>query len=270
MSKGTILLIASSADKFELREGKVIPAGFFLNELAVPIMAASKAGYDFVLATPKGTVPVVDERSRAASHFDNDEKAFHAAVDFVQNDPRMQNPRTLRSVIDDGLDSYGGMFIPGGHPPMIDLMRDPDVGEILRHFHETSKPTALLCHGPAAVAAAMPEAQAFYAAMDEGDMDAAKAAARGWQYDGYQMTVFSNKEEAFVEETTIHGRLKFYAGDALATAGGILLTNKGLFEPNVVEDRELITGQNPPSDHALTEVFLRALDRQAARAKAAA
>jgi putative intracellular protease/amidase len=270
MSKGTILLIASSADKFELREGKVIPAGFFLNELAIPIMAALEAGYDFVLATPKGTVPVVDERSRDASHFGNDDKAFHAAVDFVQNDPRIRNPRSLRSVIDDGLDGYVGMFIPGGHPPMIDLMQDPDVGEILRHFHEHSKTTALLCHGPAAVAASVPQTRAFYAAMENGDMDAAKAAAKGWQYAGYQMTVFSNKEEAFVEETAIHGKLKFYARDALTTAGGILLTNDGLFEPNVVEDRELITGQNPPSDHALTKLFLGALDRQTARARAAA
>jgi putative intracellular protease/amidase len=269
MSKGTILLIASSADKFELREDKVIPAGFFLNELAIPIMAALEAGYDFVLATPKGTVPVVDERSRDPSHFGNDGKAFRAAVSFVDNDPRMQNPRSLRSVIDDGLDGYVGMFVPGGHPPMVDLMQDPDVGEILRHFHETSKPTALLCHGPAALAASVPQTKAFYAAMEDGDMDAAKAAAKGWQYAGYRMTVFSNKEEAFVEET-IHGRLKFYARDALATAGGMLLTNEGIFEPNVVEDRELITGQNPPSDRALTELFLKALDRQAARAKAAA
>ena len=270
MSKGTILLIASSADKFELREGKIIPAGFFLNELAIPIMAALDAGYDFVLATPKGNVPVVDERSRDASHFGNDDKAFHAAIDFVENDPRMRNPRTLRSVIDDGLDGYAGMFIPGGHPPMIDLMQDSDVGEILRHFHQTSKPTALLCHGPAAVTASMPKAKAFYAAMNEGDMEAARAAAKGWQYAGYRMTVFSNKEEAYVEENAIHGRLKFYAGDALITAGGILFTIGGIFEPNVVEDRELITGQNPPSDQALANVFLQALDRQAARARAAA
>jgi putative intracellular protease/amidase len=270
MSKGTILLIASSADRFELREGKVIPAGFFLNEMAIPMMAALEAGYDFVLATPKGTVPVVDERSRDASHFRNDGKTFHAACDFVENDPRMRNPRTLRTVIDDGLDGYVGMFTPGGHPPMIDLMQDPDLGEILRHFHEHSKPTVLLCHGPAAVAASVPQTKAFYAAMENGDIDAAKAAAKGWQYAGYKMTVFSNKEEAFVEDTAIHGKLKFYARDALATAGGILLTNDGIFKANVVEDRELITGQNPPSDYAITELFLRALDRQTARARTAA
>jgi putative intracellular protease/amidase len=40
---------------------------------------------------------------------------------------------------------------------MIDMMQDPDLGEILRHVHSTAKPTALLCHGPVAIAAAMPK-----------------------------------------------------------------------------------------------------------------
>jgi putative intracellular protease/amidase len=64
MSKGTVLVVASSADKFELQAGKVIPTGFYLNELTVPVRATIDAGYDIVLATPKGTKPVLDERSR--------------------------------------------------------------------------------------------------------------------------------------------------------------------------------------------------------------
>src|SRR3546814_1427802 len=73
--------------------------------------------------------------------------------------------------------------------------QDPDLGEILRHFHARAKPTALLCHGPIAVTAAMPHAREFRAALIAGD--AAKAAewARGWQYAGYRMTVFSATEE---------------------------------------------------------------------------
>ena len=57
---------------------------------------------------------------------------------------------------------------------MIDLMQDPDLGEVLRHFHAEAKPTALLCHGPIAVTAAMPKAKAFRQALVQGDVDAAK------------------------------------------------------------------------------------------------
>lgn len=262
MSKGTVLVVASSADRFELQAGKTIAAGFYLNELTVPVMAVIAAGYDFVLATPKGDKPKMDENSKAASHFGNSEQALQAALDFVAHDPRMQSPRSLRAVIEGGLDRFVGVFVPGGHPPMVDLMQDDDLGVILRHFHEKSQPTAMLCHGPIAVTAAMPKAKQFRAAMDAGDIAGAKAAAEGWQYAGYKMTVFSNKEEGFAEEKFIDGRLKFYAADALTTAGGVVATNDGLFVANTIEDRELITGQNPPSDHGVAEALVKALDRQ--------
>ena len=123
MSKGTFLLVASSADSFELQAGKTIAAGFYLNELTVPVMTAVAAGYDFVLATPRGGKPALDENSKAASHFGDSKVALRAAIDFVEHDPRMQAPRTLRSLIDGGLDRFIGVFVPGGHPPMVDLMR---------------------------------------------------------------------------------------------------------------------------------------------------
>ena len=75
---------------------------------------------------------------------------------------------------------------------MIDLMQDPDLGEILRHAHSTAKPTALFCHGPVAIAAAMPKAKEFRAALVAGESEEAKRLAEGWQYAGYRMTVFSN------------------------------------------------------------------------------
>ena len=54
----------------------------------------------------------------------------------------MPTPRSIRSVIDEGLDDLCRLLRPGGHPPMVDLMQDPDLGEVLRHFHDKSKPTA--------------------------------------------------------------------------------------------------------------------------------
>jgi putative intracellular protease/amidase len=265
MSNGTVLLVASSADSFALKAGKVIPAGFYLNELSVPMMAIVEAGYDFVLATPKGNKPVMDTRSAEASHSGGDEAVLWAALDFVEKDRRMVAPRTLHSVIEEGLQGYVGMFIPGGHPPMVDLMQDPAVGEILRHFHNHAKPTVMLCHGPISATAAMPKAKEFRAAMAMGDVDGAKRAARGWQYAGYKMTVFSNKEEAYAEDKYLDGHLKFYAADALGVAGGIVANSDGLFVANVVRDRELITGQNPPSDHEIAKAFMQALNEHSVK-----
>jgi len=260
-SKGKILIIGSSADTFELKDGRKEPMGYYLNELAIPAQAAVDAGYEIVLATPNGRQPVVDQHSLVADHFGGSEEALRQALDFVATNPGMRNPRSIRSAIDEGLDNYIGVFVPGGHPPMVDLMQDPDLGDVLRHFHVESKPTALLCHGPIAVTAAMLKAGDFRQALVQGDRAAARSAAEGWQYAGYRMTIFSNDEEHYVEDAIMGGgKVPFYVADALEIAGG-KVENKSVFEAYAVEDRELITGQNPPSDHLVANLFVTALGR---------
>lgn len=266
-SKGKVLFVASSNDIFELKDGRKVPMGFYLNELAVPAQAVVDAGYEVVLVTPKGNQPVVDRHSVVADHF-NGEAGLTAALAFVAGNPGMQHARSIRSAIDEGLENYLGVFAPGGHPPMTDLMQDPDLGEVLRHFHAHSKPTAFLCHGPNALTAAMRKAGAFRQALVAGDVETAKAAAADWPYAGYRMTLFSDDEEKYVEKNVLHGEVPFYGARALATAGGEV-ANKGVFVANVIQDRELITGQNPQSDHAIADLFVAALDRCAAEKSAA-
>ncbi|SON54012.1 Molecular chaperone Hsp31 and glyoxalase 3 [Hartmannibacter diazotrophicus] len=264
MSKGKVLLIGSNATRIEIKGGRTGATGQYLNETVIPAMAVAAAGYEIVLATPNGTKPQIDEVSDSADHFGGDQAAYARARAYYAEDPAMNAVSTLRSVVEEGLDTYVGVFVPGGHAPVVDLMQDPDVGEILRHFHERAKPTALLCHGPVAVAAAMPNAREFRAALIAGATDKAREWASGWQYAGYRMTVFSNSEEAIVEDNILNAKLHFYMVDALQTAGGEVITTTVNFEPNVIEDRELITGQNPRSDVPLAARFVAALDRSLA------
>ncbi len=261
MSKGKVLLIGSNATRIEVQGGRFGATGQYLNETVVPAMAVIAAGYEIVLATPDGTKPHIDQASDAAAHFEGDEKAYARAKDFYANDPSMNEVRMLSDVIAEGLDNYAGVFVPGGQAPVVDLMQDPDLGTILRHFHERAKPTALLCHGPIAVASAMPHAREFRAALIAGDVAKAREWAKGWQYAGYRMTVFSATEEKVVEDHILHARIYFNMPDALTAAGGNVTTTPVDFEPYVVEDRELITGQNPRSDHPIAARLIAALDR---------
>lgn len=48
---------------------------------------------------------------------------------------------------------------------------------------------------------------------------------------------------------------------ALTAAGGNVVTPDVDFAPNVIVDRELITGQNPRSDHPIAAAFVAVLDR---------
>jgi putative intracellular protease/amidase len=261
MAKGTVLVIGSNATRIEVKGGGTGATGNYLNETVVPVQALIAAGYDIVLATPNGTKPHLDEASRSPQHFGGDEAAFQRAEAFWANDPSMNQLRTLRSVIDEGLDNYAAVFVPGGQAPVVDLMQDSDVGEILRFFHTKQKPTALLCHGPIALAAAMPTAREFRAALIAGDRAKARELAKGWPYAGYKMTIFGATEEKVIEDNILHAKLYFNMPEALEAAGGQVINTAIDFEPHVIEDRELITGQNPRSDHPIAAKLVQALTR---------
>jgi putative intracellular protease/amidase len=263
MAKGTVIVIGSNATRIETQGGGWGSTGQYLNETVVPAMALIDAGYDVVLATPDGTKMTIDPASDAAAHFEGNEEAYARAKAFWAEDPSMNEVRTLRSVIDEGLENYAAIFVPGGQAPVVDLMQDADMGEILRHFHEEGKPTALLCHGPIAVTAAMPHAREFRAALIAGDKVKAAEWAEGWQYEGYRMTVFSATEEKVIEDQILHAKIYFNMPDALRTAGATVITTEPDFAPNVIVDRELITGQNPRSDHPIAAKLIEALDKVA-------
>jgi putative intracellular protease/amidase len=259
MNKGKVLVVGSNATRIEVQGGWGA-TGNYLNETVVPVMAVVNAGYEVVFATPSGARPHIDEASDSVAHFENDQAAYIRAKTFWETDFSMNHVRTLRSVIEEGLDNYIGLFVPGGQAPVVDLMQDPDLGIILRHFHAQAKPTAFLCHGPIATIAAMPQAREFRAALIAGDQEKARAAAQGWQYAGYRMSVFSETEEKVVEDLILHAKMHFNMPQALAAAGGVVQNTTVDFEPNVVVDRELITGQNPRSDHPIAAKFVQALD----------
>ncbi len=102
---------------------------------------------------------------------------------------------------------------------MMDLLDDPNAGIVMRHFHATSKPTAVLCHGPISLLSALPNSTEFVAALSAGDAAGAQAKAKGWIYSGYKMTIFSTAEEQQREPLEIGGKVLFYPDFALKYCG---------------------------------------------------
>jgi putative intracellular protease/amidase len=119
----------------------------------------------------------------------------------------------------------------------------------------------VLCHGPISLLAALPNASEVVGALKAGDVAGARAKAQGWIYFGYKMTVFSTAEEQQREPIEIGGKVFFYPDFALRTAGGDVSV-VAPWKSHVLEDRELISGQNPFSDEALLKLLLPALDRK--------
>ena len=252
--EGEVLVILSSETTMDLADGQSIETGYYLNEFGVPAKALVDAGYELVLATPKGNAPQVDKKSVSIDYFDGDEAKMQSIQRFVASLPDINDTASLSEILAGDLSQYEAVFIPGGHAPLIDLANNPEVGEILRHFNKQGKPTAAICHGPITLLSAQVQPNSYYQAIKDGE----KASANNWIYDGYKMTIFSDPEERVFESSLEGKKLKFYPAMAMEKAGGNMAFASE-WQPNVVVDRELITGQNPFSDKLLAEKLLEML-----------
>lgn len=255
--KGEVLVLLSSETELPLQNGKTFPSGYYLNEFGVPADALLRAGYQLTITTPKGNQPKPDVRSIDPMYFGGNTNEMHRIHGVVDSLTAPGKIKPLAQVIKSGLSRYDAVFIPGGHAPLIDLSNNPEVGALLRHFHEQGKPTAAICHGPITLLAAQDDPLAYEQALVKNSQPQAK----NWIYSGYRMTIFADAEEKVFEDSLNGDKLRYYPAKAMAQAGGQMKFAEA-WQPNVVVDRELITGQNPFSDHALAAALIDALKKR--------
>jgi putative intracellular protease/amidase len=257
-SRGKVLVVMSSAHELDLRDGKHYETGYYLNEFVVPYRKLVEAGYEPVIANPKGDMPVMDANSNNKMFFGGDDAARADALKYAQGIAQLKLPRTLASVVAEGTGGYVGLFIPGGHAPMVDLLKDRNLGNILVSFHDSGRPTGIICHGPIVLLSTLKDPDAFVTSMIANDGKANSLAA-GWPYAGYRMTVFSTGEEQQLEGPNgLGGNVQFYPVNALAESGAHVDTVAN-WHSNVVVDHELITGQQPMSAPEFGDVLVAKL-----------
>jgi len=254
-SKGKVLVVMSSAHELDLRDGKTYTTGYYLNEFVVPYRKIVEAGFEPVIANPNGDLPAMDANSNNKMFFSGDDAARAEALKYAEGIEQLKHPKTLASVVAEGTRDYVGLFIPGGHAPMADLLKDRTLGKILLSFHETKRPTGIICHGPIALLSALPDPDAFVASMIAGD-GKASSLTKGWPYAGYRATIFSTGEEQALEGPNgLGGYVQYYPVNALAEAGA-RVESIANWHSNVVVDRELITGQQPMSAPEFGDVLV--------------
>ena len=128
-TNGKVLVLVSSGHGLPLKDGKVYTgAGYYLNELTVPVRGLMKEGYEITFANPKGNTPQLDVHSAVADFFGGDEARLQDYLKFRDSLTGLKNPTRISDVVASGLDQYDAVFVPGGHGPMIDLLDDPDAG----------------------------------------------------------------------------------------------------------------------------------------------
>ena len=222
-----VLFVVSAADRWTLRDGEVHPSGFWGEELAMPHKVFTEAGWEITIATPGGRVPTLDRLSMSRTA-GRPSKLRQVAAYLESIKAELNSPRSLAEIDPDDFDV---VFYPGGHGPMEDLSVDPVSGALITRVLASGKPLALLCHAPAAALAARNE---------DGS----------WPFTGYRMTGLSNLEEKF---NSFGRKAVWLLEDRLRETGAEYVKARLPLRPFVVVDRNLYTGQNPPSSERLAE-----------------
>ncbi len=257
MAKSKVLVYTSSATKIPLKEGGTYDVGIFLGELVDPIQPLIEAGHEIEFVSPDGKGCIIDKKSYNLTNWGLSKKRMEHAKHFFEtklDELGINNPLKLSELLKDKekLNSYDVLFIPGGHAPMTDVLHNNwlvnndlnnETGELLLHFHNNKKITAAICHGTAV-------------------LGAAPLINNKWIYEGYNMTCVSMAAEYLTEDIPffgIGGHMPDYPVKILEKLGGKVKT-KMLSRSNVIDDRELITGQDPYSAIELGEKLLAKIE----------
>lgn len=197
------------------------PTGLWLEEFEVPFDKFRAAGYEVVVASPKGGKAPIDPRSTK----DASAKAETAAA--------LADTTKLADI---DFEKYVAVFFPGGHGTMFDLPGSKTVQAAVRHFVGADLPAAFVCHGPAALVGT--------------------TRADGTPIvKGRKVTGFTDSEERAVE---LEDEMPFLLETRLEELGGEFSGAEN-WKSHVVVDGNLITGQNPASSGAAADALLEAL-----------
>jgi putative intracellular protease/amidase len=227
-----ILFIVSGATYWVLKDGTRYATGYWAEEFANPYKTLTDAGHQVTVATPNGTTPNVDMMSLRPSMVGGEQRALDLEA-IIRSAEVMRRPLQLSDV---RLEDYDAVYLPGGHGPMSDLAFDADAGRLLTAQLASGKPLAIVCHGPAAMLSTRIHGVS--------------------PFKGYRVTCFTNEEE---EAVGLASRATWLLETDIQEKVGVQFSRAPIWEPYMVEDRNLITGQNPNSAEVLAERLLKVL-----------
>ncbi len=206
--------------------------GFWLEEFAAPYYVFADAGATITLASPLGGQPPIDPASDNAAGQTVDTTRFKADA---QTQAALAHTVVLRGL---KAHDFDAVFYPGGHGPLWDLAKDEQSIGLIEAMLETGKPVAAVCHAPAVLR---------HAENKEGVSVVL----------GKAVTGFSNTEESAAGLTDV---VPFLVENMLKKNGGIY-SKAADWQPHVLTDGLLITGQNPASSKPAAQALLTMLAR---------
>ncbi|MEU6737918.1 type 1 glutamine amidotransferase domain-containing protein [Streptosporangium sandarakinum] len=241
-----VLILMTKAKTLGLLDGRQHASGFWAEEFVVPYERLVAEGHNVDIATVGGEAPTPDEGSltpyvvgltRPQGSPDHDEENVEHYKQVIGSLPALKAPTDVAGITRERLAGYAGVYISGGHGAMEDMPHSSDLTRVVRWILELDLPLAVVCHGQSAL---LP----------------LRDSSGRWPLEGYRMTAFSHDEEMV---TDMAGQLPFVLQMELERLGARYEKAEAIWDSHVVEDRNLITGQNPYSSSALADAFAKRL-----------
>ena len=224
-----ILMVLTSHEKLGDTGKKT---GFWLEEFAAPYYIFKDAGADITLASPAGGQPPLDPKS-------DEPDAQTDATRRFQSDPAAQQAlaQTIQLFAVSG-SNFDAVFYPGGHGPLWDLAENDDSIRLIQSMYAAGKVIAAVCHAP-------------------GVLRHVKAADGALLVKDKKVTGFTNSEEQAAGLTDV---VPFLVEDMLRKNGGHY-SKAADWQPYVVVDGLLVTGQNPASSAQAAEAVIAQVEK---------
>jgi putative intracellular protease/amidase len=200
------------------------PTGFFFPEIAHPVEVLDRAGIAVEFASLAGGKPPEDG-------FDSSDPT---QTDFREGKSYRRLSRSRRLVEVDVLD-YDAVFVPGGLGPMVDITGNPEIQAMVKRAWDAGMIVSAVCHGPSAFLGVR---------LDDGTP----------LVRGRKLTSFSSAEENGYAADDVPFDLEKALRDE-----GALYEATDPWQPKLVVDGRLITGQNPQSGTLVGEALVDAL-----------
>jgi putative intracellular protease/amidase len=255
--------------------------GYWGVELTGPMAKLEAAGYQVVLATPTGARPIALPPSYDTSYVDpplgvnvTTERDAQQVLAF-KDSPRLDHPLNLSewfprrpyfSAPDflreweryfalvkqrrSELSEYAGLLLVGGSGPIIDMVNNQRVHDVILGFYEQDKPIAAICYGVACLVFAR-------------DFNERLSILRGKHVTGHCLEYDYLDGTGFVGTDLNMGPPPYCMEYLLADAVGPQGRYHGNFgkETSVVVDYPFITARSLQCSHEFGERFVAVLDR---------
>jgi putative intracellular protease/amidase len=202
--------------------------GFHLSEMADPYYILEEHGFKVDLASIKGGEPPIDPASA--------KETTESGKRFQKDTAAMKKLKSTLKIDDVDMSEYAGIYMAGGHGTMWDFPSSKGLQKAIEDAWKKDKVVAAVCHGPAA----------FVNAKNKEGEPLVK---------NRRVNSFTDEEERLVKKDKV---VPFLLETRLHEQGG-LFEHEQPFQGLVVEDSNLITGQNPKSASLVANGILRTL-----------